>query len=196
MNCGRGARWWTEAHGEKESFLVSGSLPYTSCNNTGKEAGLYLAYIIQHYDSLPERLIFCQADFGVSVFLGFRPKTEWADILADTIREIDTTSEPIGSLGNFLDILPRHIIPFPEPNRVFKAILPQDVNKRPQYTVSGHAGAQFWVDRSLIRKFPRSYYEQVRNLGGSLAHDLEFQWPALFQPEVTPPPELVGEPNP
>jgi hypothetical protein len=169
---------------------VSKALPYCACSNTGKEAGLYLAYIIQHYDSLPERLIFCQADFGVRMFLGFRTNTEWAETLADTIREIDSIPDPVGSLGNYLDILPRHVIPFPKPtHRVFKAVLPEDTSKWPKYTINGHVGGQFWVDRDLVLKFPRSYYEQVRNLGGMLAHDLEYEWPALFQPNVVPPSE-------
>lgn len=183
-----GAKWWEEtSYGGNSNFgyVVTGDLPSKPVENVSKEAGQYLSYIINHYDNLPERIVFCQADLGARVFTAHRTMKDWSNVLKKTIRQISQIDRPVGVLGSFLEPLPERIVPFPElEHRVFKEII--DPDKAPTFTVAGHVGAQFWVDRSLIRKFPVSYFQQIYDLKGMLAWDLEYVWPAVFQPDVSP----------
>jgi hypothetical protein len=185
MNSGGGARWWeTQAITGSSSFHTSGSLPSNPCENIGKEAGQYLQYIIQNYDSLAERTVFMQADFGISVHLAATPSSTLLEILRQALPRIAQHEAPLGSLSRSFSPVSPNVVPFPEGHRVLEAVL--DPDKKPAYTLRGETGAQFWVDKSLIRKFPRSYYTQILDMGGLLAHELECWWPAVFQPDVSP----------
>lgn len=189
LNSGTGSKWW-EKHSATcgSNFLTFGDIPFTPCDNVSKEAGQYLQYIIAQYDHLADRTIFIQADMGVSVFLGSKPKHMMAAKLAESLVSIAKQEDPVGAIGIGLEPLPCKIVPFPpETHPIFGKILTPD--KRPTYTVAGHVGAQFWVDKHLVRKFPKSYYQSLLKFEGSLAHDLEYVWPSVFQPDVSAPSE-------
>jgi hypothetical protein len=187
LNCGGQARWWELESSSDSSFrLHKGTIPSVQCANSGKEAGMYLQYIIQHYDNLSPKVVFLQGDLGVSTFIRHIPKPVLAKKLSVLVSNVEASKDTVGAIGTDLELLPQTIVPFPPSDHpVFKRVVKAD--QFPLETVAGHVGAQFWVRRELILKFPKSYYESIYNLRRttSLAHDLEFVWPSVFQPKTT-----------
>lgn len=185
MNSGSGGRWWDLSSSTLGAFHVSGEVVTTPCDNIGKEAGQYLQYILNNYDNLAERTVFVQADLGIRVHLQGINEVERTNRLLSALEHVATSEEPIGVFGGSLNPVEPKAVPFPsKDHRIFGSI---SLPSRPSHTLAGHSGAQFWVSRELIQKFPRSYYGEILDLGGMLAHELEYVWPAVFQPEVTPP---------
>jgi len=184
MNCGGGARWWKLTRDNRNKYAVeSGPVSSENCQNSGKEAGMYLQYLIRRYDELSQRTLFLQADLGVSAFVGSVPKPKLASGLLETITAIQSSEDMIGNIGVRLELLPNRLGPFPPKDHpVFKHLL-ADIDTPPEQSIAGHVGAQFWVDRSLVHQFPKSYYEKIYDLRKStyLAHDLEYVWPSVFQ---------------
>lgn len=196
LNSGTGSKWWekqTDTYGSH--FFTHGDVECSPCDNVGKEAGQYLQYIISDYDRLADRTIFIQADMGVGVFIGGKPKRALVAQLVSAISKILESPEPVGAISIDFEPLPPKVVPFPdETHPILGEILKP--NERPTHTIAGHVGAQFWVDRALVRKFPVSYYKQVLGFGskGFLAHHLEFVWPSVFQPDVHPPSDTQPQP--
>ena len=184
MNCGGGARWWKLTRDNQNKYAVeSGPVSAENCLNSGKEAGMYLQYLIRHYDELSQRTLFLQADLGVAAFVGRVPKQELAKGLRETITAIQSSEDMIGNVGVYLELLPNSLVPFPAKDHpVFRHLL-ADIDTPPELSIAGCVGAQFWVDRSLVHQFPKSYYEKIYDLREStfLAHDLEYVWPSVFQ---------------
>lgn len=185
LNCGRFESCWWHTHNFSNNFFYVESevIPSIKVPNAGKEAGMYLQYIIKNYKNLPERIIFVQADLG-AVHLTWSLQNCLYKQLEKKIPEILKCKAKMKCFTVDFDFFDDVPILFPINNFVFSKI-----NKKysfPEKTFLGAVGAQFYIDKTEILKHPIKYYEDIYSLHDKcfLAGELEFSWPAVFQIEV------------
>ena len=124
------------------------------CKNKGMDAGMYLSYIIDHYDTLPERILFCH-----------HHETNWT--------QDKSLSEIINSLNweaaDYFNIGARAMYINP-----FKLISQEhiDIIKANWHIFAGHieyteelmmyCGTQFCVHQDLIKQYEKEFYVKLR----------------------------------
>jgi hypothetical protein len=185
LNCGKfQSSWWHVYNQTNNQFYIeSEKLPSVKVPNAGLEAGMYLQYIIKNYKNLPERMIFIQADLGVGILIWSR-KHEICKHLEQKISNIKKCKSKMRCFTPEFDLVEEVPIFFPKHEFVFSEISKK--HPLPEKTIAGFIGAQFYVDRVQVLKNTIEYYQDIYNLHKqrlSLAHDLEYVWPALFQVE-------------
>jgi hypothetical protein len=120
--------------------------------NKGMDASMYLSYIIDNYDKLPDKILFLHhhltdwsQDFD-SVFIANNLRWDCADYFNVGSRKTYWPTLPMPSKKTWLlDMIKRNwVIELP-----FPAVL------------ISYAGTQFCVSRELIRRHPLEYYKRL-----------------------------------
>lgn len=164
--------------------------------NKGREAGQWLAHIVERYETLADVTFFVQADLGAAFGLDgsewphdlnaikqFKPAS--GDFSFSIWPSLDRVRCVIGEPGMTeeynVGIGPGHPEATPSEVRLLWGDCAPEVIRWPQ---GGHfLGAQHVLTRKFIHRLPRSYYEDI--LGKvrkhELAHWLEFgKWPTII----------------
>jgi hypothetical protein len=165
--------------------------------NAGREAGQYLRFIIDNYKQLPKRVMFLQADVGVRYYTHMGLQKQRAKFVSGLIEAVVSSPWSFGNLSFFgvhadaATVLDHPAIPFPKDHPILAKVIPPE--KMPDVSIQGCWGGQHFVDRDVILKHPKRYYEAFYNLRGptDLGYDLEFVWPSVYQ--VSPPPHRLAE---
>lgn len=148
-------------------------------DNFGREAGHYLQYIIDNYDNLSETVVFMRA-------------SPWAHINGEAMTlELlrlfygsPSFPEPMCYLGaqygssSFFNL--------DDAPDLYNAMIPFYSNGDTPQWIPFAIGAQFYVQREVIRRMPLAYYEAVQSVvrsnvnNLSYGHILEGRWGFVF----------------
>lgn len=145
--------------------------PYYSPNH-GNEAGVYLQFIVEHYDALPEQVVFLQGDPANHVDMG---------TLLETIRCLRAGEVPYLSLSsmphlpdrnldNYTGVWsPAHVAPFhhlvPKCARDFLALFA--IEPPADLVVGTYCCATFTASREAIRRHPLSAWRRLYEVVGT-----------------------------
>lgn len=144
------------AKGLKDVFIYTSNegYPYTKVRNRGNDASHYLSFILDHYENLPERTVFCHDH-----------KVDWTQkfALRYIIEHLNWEVAPYFSIGArcnlweciHYDSKPFHIEAM---KRSWVILEPLPYPEKLTYI----AGTQFCVHRDLILQYPKSFYENCR----------------------------------
>jgi len=149
--------------------------PYYVPENKGREASVYLRYIIHYYDSLQEYTIFLQDD-----------DRSWhhKGSIVDLIIEKENSKSKYHNLNNrcLSLIYPNDL--FPMMKVYFKNYLSPyigDMNKYGDWTAGYPCCSQFIIHKEYIRKYPKEMYEKMYRYMMDGRHDEKskghmFEW--------------------
>jgi len=146
--------WVKELRGV-EVFIYSANpkFKYTQVKNRGNDASHYLSFILDHYDNLPERTVFChdhKSDWTQEHSLvKIINHLNWdvSKYFSICSRHNNWTCIPYDSKPGHIEAMKRnwHILPLPYPEKL-----------------TYFAGTQFCVHKDLILQYPESFYENCR----------------------------------
>lgn len=175
--------------------------------NIGREGHTYLHHVITNYDTLPDVIIFAQGRvFDHIAYSAYQMKAA-----ASALCPSDLLTFPPHELecfdtwyGKHLDLYPAHYVwpletlceerraiveaPF-RPAEYFERFIG---NGNIPLKIAWQDGATFAVTKELIRRYPRTFYQNLAEamFGGSMAvndpetgHFMEKFWLALWKPE-------------
>lgn len=148
-------------------------------DNFGREAGHYLQYIVDNYDNLAETVVFMQA-------------SPWAHINGEamTLQLLrlfygsPDFPEPMCYLG--AQYGSSTFFTLDDAPELYSTMLPFYSNGDTPQWIPFTIGAQFYVQREVIRRLPVAYYEAVLSVvrsnvnNVSFAHVLEGRWGFVF----------------
>ena len=155
--------------------------PYYVPENKGREASVYLRYIIDYYDSLQEYTIFIQDDDK-----SWHHKGSIVDIIIEKEKENNSKTKKIKykNLNNrcLSLIYPNDL--FPMMKIYFRKYLSPyigDMSKYGDWTSGYPCCSQFIVHKEYIRKYPKEMYEKMYRYMMDGRHDEKakghmFEW--------------------
>lgn len=130
--------------------------PHKKVKNRGNDSSHYLSFIIDNYDNLPERTVFCHDH-----------KTNWTqeDSLPNIINNLNWEVSKYFSIGarcNYWTCLPYPEKPYHEQAMRRNWTILEDYLPYPD-VLTYFAGTQFCVHRDLILQYPKVFYESLRD---------------------------------
>jgi hypothetical protein len=156
--------------------------------NVGREAHTYLTYIIHHYDSLPERVFFCQGRIDdhlsndtIEHFLN--PAYDFVAGRLCFTKEWDSQTGRLRHYGRWLEMLNQGSLKAAALTYTewFEKVLGISVGEGALYA----PGAIFCVVSKNIRQHPRSFYRKLlsyleNHSNPEEAHYMERSWLYIF----------------
>ena len=175
--------YWANHLKVNKVFIYSANpefIEYTQVKNRGNDSSHYLSFILDHYDNLPERTVFCHdhernwtqehplpkiinhLNWNVSKYFSICSRHNfWYAI------PYDSKPEHIAAMKRSWHILEKYI-PYPEKLMFF-------------------AGTQFCVHRDLILQYPKEFYQNCREwvyttneAGWFIGRFFEYTWHYIF----------------
>lgn len=152
---------------------------YRVVRNRGNDASMYLSFIIDHYDALPDQTVFCH-----------HHENDWTQehSLPDIINNLNWVVAPYFSLGarcNYWTAIPYDSKPYhiAAMKRNWHILDPLPYPDELTYI----AGTQFCVSADLIRKWPVTFYERclewvytVQEAEWFIGRFFEYTWHYIF----------------
>uniref|UniRef100_A0A7S1M8B5 Protein xylosyltransferase n=1 Tax=Alexandrium catenella TaxID=2925 RepID=A0A7S1M8B5_ALECA len=161
--------------------------------NKGDEAGAYLWWIIQNYESLPDVSFFIQghrcadhADFDMATALPnvrqcFHPKQGYLDLNAyRTVKQGGNTKCKWTKMLLDYPIMGFHIEKLGD---IWTELFHKELGPLPN-KICWDAFAQFAVSKAAIRKHPLSFYKKLHKGTVAGVTTMEFFWRAVFEPSA------------
>jgi len=150
---------WLDKLKDVQIFVYSSNPEYPQyrqVRNRGNDASHYLSFIIDQYDCLPERTVFCH-----------HHEKDWTQEypLPKIINNLNWTAADYFSIGarcNYWTAIPY------ESKRYHIAAMKRNWNILEPYLtypekLTYYAGTQFCVHRDLIRQYPVEFYQNCRD---------------------------------
>jgi len=151
-------QWVNEIRKGIQSFVYTSNdlmTNYTHVCNRGADSSHYLSFILDHYNNLPERTVFCHDH-----------RSNWTQEypLPEIINNLNWNAAQYFSIGARCNYWT--CIPFDEKPHHINA-MKRNWHILEPYLVypdklTYFAGTQFCVHRDLIRQYPKSFYEHCR----------------------------------
>lgn len=175
--------------------MVADRVVVKSVENSGREAGHWLRYIVDCYDSLADYNIFVQGAPHVGHTGDILFQMERKDLAHKSFKYLCAKVEPTRYLGAGSGFTPR-------------ALIATAVGRK--YPIQHHAsggvwGGQHYATREVIHNYPKEWYELILSKSAKpmFANTFEHAWNVVYgvAPEIMPKhlmpesePELLQEP--